>query len=147
MKIKKQSARGFSLVECVIAVGIVCFSILPMLGLLPAGLNSTRSASVQTGAMNLITSIAADLRTATVGASPRFSINKSASDVDQQTLYFDESGAITSLQANMRYRADIKMIKISDTKSLGRVTVTWPPQATTKNALGLADVVVSLEHK
>jgi uncharacterized protein (TIGR02598 family) len=142
MKKITASPKGFSLVECVVAVGIVCVSILPMLGLLPAGLNNTRNASVQTGAMNLITAIAADLRTASVDISPRFAISKVATG--SQTVYFDDSGAVTTSQANSRYKADIQMIPISSTKALSRVTVVWPPQASVKNALGSVDVVVSL---
>lgn len=142
MKKISASPKGFSLVECVVAVGIVCVSILPMLGLLPSGLNNTRNASVQTGAMNLITAIAADLRTTNVGISPRFAINKSATG--SQTFYFDDAGAITSALANSRYKADIQMIPISSTKALSRVTLVWPPQATVQNSLGSVDVVVSL---
>ncbi|SDU17962.1 Verru_Chthon cassette protein B [Verrucomicrobium sp. GAS474] len=147
MKPYLRKTAAFSLVEVVIAIGIVSLALLPLLGLLPVGLNSNRSSTTQTGAMSLITAISADIRstTATTGVSPRFGIRTTASG--GQTLYFDESETVTGLQPGKPgYKADIEPVKISTTMTALRVTVSWPPQASGGNVLGSADVIVPVDN-
>lgn len=133
------------MVETVMALGIVSFSLIPILGLLPVALSSTRVATTQTNAMNVMTAIATDLKANPTGVSPRYSINTQGSG--SQILYLDEAGnASTALQTGQsRYKATIKTATFSTTSSLVRVTVTWPPQASGANITGSVDVVVSLD--
>jgi uncharacterized protein (TIGR02598 family) len=143
MKLIQSSNTAFSLVEIVIALGVASFSLTSMLGLLPVGLSNTHTATTQTGAMNLMTAISADIRTATSDTSARFGINPTATS--PQTLYFDESGNVTDLQKqNARYKVMIQAVwKPSSTETVNRITITWPPQAPAANAMGSADAVVS----
>jgi uncharacterized protein (TIGR02598 family) len=144
MKRTQPSNAAFSLVEIVIAIGIASFSLISMLGLLPVGLSNTHTATTQTGAMNLMTALSADIRTATSGSSSiRFGINPTKTSA--QTLYFDESGNVTDLQnSNARYKVMIQAVwQPSSNETVNRITITWPPQAPASNVMGSADAVVS----
>jgi uncharacterized protein (TIGR02598 family) len=57
-----RSSRGFSLVEVVLAVGIVAFALLSILALLPLGLQANRVSSQATRTECLLTALEADLR-------------------------------------------------------------------------------------
>ena len=61
---------GFSLIEVVIAIGIVSFSILAVVGLLPVGLKTVKNANEQAGAANVLNAIAGAIRSATPTSSP-----------------------------------------------------------------------------
>lgn len=45
---REKRARGFSLVEVVLAVGIVSFALLPLMALLPVGLRTVKNSMTQT---------------------------------------------------------------------------------------------------
>jgi type II secretory pathway pseudopilin PulG len=55
---------GFTLVEVCLAVGIIAFAVLPLLGLLSIGLNSYRNAVVRARATQVLNQIANALRRA-----------------------------------------------------------------------------------
>ncbi len=146
MKTRDRNRSAFSLVEVVLALGIASFSMVSILGLLPVGLSNSRSSTAQTGAMNLITAIAADIRStpSTASASPRYAIP--TGDTTSQTFYFDEQGHIaTGLQTSSRYKALVQAIWQSSTNAtMHRVTVSWPAQAEASTMGGSVDVMVSL---
>jgi type II secretory pathway pseudopilin PulG len=60
---------GFSLVEVVIAIGIVSFAILGVIGLLPVGLKTVRNANEEAGAANVLNGIAEAVRNAAIAAT------------------------------------------------------------------------------
>jgi Tfp pilus assembly protein PilV len=64
---------GFSLIEVVIAIGIVSFSILAVVGLLPTGLKTVKNANEQAGAANVLNAIAESLRQASSADGLTFS--------------------------------------------------------------------------
>ena len=59
------NSTAFSLIEVTLALGIVSFALVAVLGLLPVGLKSVKNANEQAGAANVLNAIAANLRTAT----------------------------------------------------------------------------------
>ena len=71
-------ARGFSLIEVVIAIAVVAVTFIGLIGLLGLGLVNDQNSSQQTLANNIAASILADLRStpsySTTGYSPRFGI-------------------------------------------------------------------------
>ena len=82
----KRCQSGFSLVEVVLAVGVVSFSLLPMLALLPTGLESVRES-------------ANEAALAAIVAKARAELNQAAwSDVSAKLngrqWFFDESGKL-----------------------------------------------------
>src|SRR5207244_13193607 len=100
-------ARAFSLVEVVLALGVLAFCLIAVFGLMPVGMQTNRNATSQTAATNIIAAIVADLRTTPAAAttSPQFAITFGT----DKTLYFDVSGqASISLSPDSRYQLNIK---------------------------------------
>ncbi|HEY8995577.1 MAG TPA: hypothetical protein VIM71_12990 [Lacunisphaera sp.] len=62
MKTRKRSTTAFSLVELSIALGVITFCLLTIIGLLAIGVNSTHSSTTQTGATNILTAVTSDLQ-------------------------------------------------------------------------------------
>ena len=56
--------KAFSLVEVVIAIGIVSFAVVAILGLIPAGLNTLKDSNGETVRAQIVRSIAASALTA-----------------------------------------------------------------------------------
>ena len=61
MKKRNPSIMAFSLVEVTLALGVVVFCLVTILGLLAVGINSTHSSTAQTSAANILTAVASDL--------------------------------------------------------------------------------------
>ncbi|GAT34702.1 Verru_Chthon cassette protein B [Terrimicrobium sacchariphilum] len=131
-------ARGFSLVEVTLALGVAAFCLVVVFGLIPVGLRSNQAAVEQTAAAGFLSSIAADLR-ATPGTSPagqkaasqRYAIEIPANPVTTQsvaTLFLDENGSWS---------------KTADSKSRYRLTVTFPPNGTDSRRATLAHLKIS----
>ncbi len=141
----RKSLGAFSLVEVVMALGVASLTMVPMLGMLPIGLSNSRSSTAQTGAMNLITAIAADLKATGSGAtvSPRFGLATNATA--GQTYYFNDEGTVSAaLQTDSRYKAAVQAVWMPSTReTVQRVTLSWPAQASASTLGGSADVVVS----
>lgn len=61
MRASSPTRSGFSLVEVTIALGIVAFALVAVIGLLPTGLSSIKIANEQASAANVAASLAAAL--------------------------------------------------------------------------------------
>ncbi len=61
MKTRPSSKSGFSLVEIALALGVVVFCMVTIMGLLAVSVTTTHSSSSQTTAANTLNAIAADL--------------------------------------------------------------------------------------
>jgi len=75
---------GFSLVEITLVMGIVCFALLPILGLLPIGLSTISAATTQTSEANIAKEMNAELQ--------RISLSE-ITDLSQMIYYYDKSGS------------------------------------------------------
>jgi uncharacterized protein (TIGR02598 family) len=135
MKTRKRSIAAFSLVELTIALGVISFCLLTIIGLLAIGINSTHSSTTQTAATNLLTAVTSDLEAVpnttpsynlTVGAkgtvakpagtsisaingSPMFNLTipvGGSSTTTTQTLYVGENG-LTNTVAGSVYQVNI----------------------------------------
>jgi uncharacterized protein (TIGR02598 family) len=125
MKSGDSRAAAFSLVELVLALGIVAFCLFAVFGLMPVGMQTNRNATSQTAATNIIAAIVADLRTTPAAAttSPQFAITFGT----DKTLYFDASGqASISLSPDSRYQLNIKWNSAPTGLHYADLKVTWP---------------------
>ena len=116
---------AFSLVELVLALGIVAFCLFAVFGLMPVSMQTNRNAASQTAATNIIAAIVADLRTTPAAAttSPQFAITFGT----DRTLYFDASGrSSTSLSPDSRYQLNIKWNAAPIGLQYAVLRVTWP---------------------
>jgi type IV pilus modification protein PilV len=84
---------GFSLVEVVIAIGIVAFGMLAVVGLLPTGIKIARNSAEQAQAANLVAALADSVR----GATTTNGTNYVYSFAGQSHSYV-VGGAATTLQ-------------------------------------------------
>jgi len=146
-RIRHIGKAGFSLVEVSLAIGVASFSLISMVALLPVGLSNAQSATTQTGAVNVIAAIAADIRTtqSAATASPRFQINPTTTG----TLYFNGAGNNVTAAQSPLYKAVIQQIQppagaSSINGTMDHITLTWPALAPTSNFMGSVEVMVSL---
>jgi type II secretory pathway pseudopilin PulG len=79
--IRYRHPAAFSLVEVTLALGVMAFCLVALLGLLPVGMNSNRAALEQTAAASVANAVAVDLRqtplAVTGSANPSLSHRKS----------------------------------------------------------------------
>jgi uncharacterized protein (TIGR02598 family) len=87
---------GFSLVEVVIAVGIVAFAFIPMLGLVPMGLNTSRQA--------IDTTIEAQIIQQMAGQAQQTVFSQLGTLTSSSVTCFDANGNVTS-PASAIYKA------------------------------------------
>jgi len=134
MKSGNSRAAAFSLVELVLALGVMAFCLYAVFGLMPVGMQTNRNATSQTAATNIIAVIVADLRTTSAAAttSPQFAITFGT----DKRLYLDASGqASTSLSPDSRYQLNIKWNSAPTGLHYADLKVTWPapvdPEITT----------------
>lgn len=64
MKSSRKKSRGFSLVEVVIAIGVVSFVIFGVLGLLPVGIKGFQNATCEAAGADVLSSLSVALRSA-----------------------------------------------------------------------------------
>lgn len=139
---------AFSLVEIVIAMGVVSFSLLTLFALLPIGLKENQASASQTAATSVLTKLIADLRAApkTNASSGRFGITYGAST----TLYFDAEGSSgTTLTSTSRYRCTVDFPASppgSKSATFVDVKVTWPAAAAITDAAGSCEMFAALDR-
>jgi uncharacterized protein (TIGR02598 family) len=116
-------ARGFSLVEVVMAVAIAALGIITVLGLIPGSLASIREASEITSRSRIIAAISSDIQMADWGANTggtgtwsgvdAFLIRKWSFD-DQANLLSEGDGDLASQQAYLaRVRRPEQQVTLS----------------------------------
>jgi prepilin-type N-terminal cleavage/methylation domain-containing protein len=106
-------SKGFSLVEVVIAIAIVAFTFITLIGLLGGGVASDQKSSQQTVASGILASIVADLR--------------STPDVCYETAYSNNTAAGTITQKTTRYQITLPKPTTSETSIMLPQTSTPPP--------------------
>jgi len=151
----KWRARGFSLIEIALALGIIAVAILAIMALLPAGAESNQNSAEATRAATLLTLLEADLRNThpleNAGRSRIFGIplpyamsggslgwNSSLTTNVALTTGVDEadrpvalnSGNLPPFQVSVVF-SQIPADPNSMSSSVGRLIVGWPAQTTT----------------
>lgn len=95
---KRRSCQAMSLIEVVIAIGIISFAIIPLLGLMGMGLTSSTSANEDLAEAAIVSYMQGDLRSRspitnawTTNSNAAFSILTNSSLA--RTNYFDAQGS------------------------------------------------------
>lgn len=146
-KTDRAAARAFTLVEVVLALGVLTFAVLMLLALVPAGLQTNRDTREESLATNLIAAMVADWRAAggTTNASRLFQFPPLDTAVSgTNTVWVNESGQSVGA-ADARYRVSYRLTVPPDGSLLPYYvdfTVSWPAQAT--NAVGKVEAVAAL---
>lgn len=132
---------GFSLVEICLAVGIVAFALLPLVGLLSVGLDSYHKSNMRGRAAQAVNQIATCIRTATTPttgktyAAPPFgsagiapiSWNPGDSNLTF-TVYFTDSGEVTTSSTTASMVAMVVLTAPTSQFAAGKaqIVVAWP---------------------
>jgi uncharacterized protein (TIGR02598 family) len=139
----RRLARAFSLVEVVLALGVMAVSVVAILGVLPAGLRSSHSAQDETRAAQMAQAVLASIAS---GASVNFmsvtvpgmtgTLNLTNSET--KPLYADNNGVFKSTAGGAIYVINI----ITNNAPTGfdsgyanevKVQVAWPSTAAVQN--------------
>ncbi|HSI86402.1 MAG: Verru_Chthon cassette protein B [Candidatus Methylacidiphilales bacterium] len=95
---ERRGARGgFTLVEVSLSIGLLSFSLLALIGLVPSGLGALRDSSDQTTRAQIIQRISNDLV-----------ITDFADMAAAAPLYFDEEGQVQKTQTTAHYRVEFR---------------------------------------
>ena len=165
MSVNFRKKSGFSLIEVTIALGIAGFCLIAILGLLPLGVNSNRTSIEETGAMNAMSAVVADLRQ-TPNPIPKGSLSQNSLIFNipipasvpaasgtttlgdpNFTTYISEDGGPQLSDNNSRYRLSVWTTPgVGKQATLVRMIISWPAPAPLKNATGSVEVVVALDR-
>lgn len=140
-----RSSPAFSLVELTLALGLVSFCLVGIMGLLPVGLKSASNSREQASAANAVMNIATGLRNATssdralytavLGGVPlTYTIGPSLPK--DYTFVASGSGAIAGMdQADIRMKAHVIVTPPVNLATPGQaeITVAWPASAEWQN--------------
>lgn len=139
-RLRAANHSAFSLVEVVIALGVVSFALIAVFGLLPTGLKTVKNANEQAAAANVLGAIADAVRNASTNGSATTYSNSIAG----QGIGYTLGGAATTINLNnltleggaannfsARLKAVVVITPPVSTTIPGRalISVAWPPQA------------------
>ena len=127
---------AFSLVEVVLAMGVVAFGLIVIVALLPIGLKSNRDSIEESQAVNLLQALVADRHAAGYGtASPVYNLPALANVTQPITgsLYLMADAVTTNaVAANARYRVTYTVYPSTNTWATAtNFPAAGPPQPVT----------------
>lgn len=144
----RRGRRGFSLVEVAIALGVVAFCLVAIVGILVVGLKSVATATQERAALVLADAVLVDIRSTPAPKpkpraappldqrkSPRYQIPvPDAGDppVTAYTLFLTDSGVTTANPAESQFRLTITLTPppaASRSATHVHVRCTWPGSA------------------
>jgi len=145
MKIRiDKNSRAFSLVEVVLALGIVSFCLVSIIGLLPVGLSAIKNANDESAAGGALSQLSMAIRNATDVAGSY----SAAGDFSElrwtdgtispgQTLNLAMDGKPTN-QANARFVARVQVVAPGHSGTPGKalISIAWPAQAEWSSSSG-----------
>lgn len=151
MKTRSGSA-GFSLVEVAMALGIVSFALIALIGLTNTALRSTAESSKSIDAANAASQIVArwsstlawnsrpgtETPTAQPGDFPlSISIPEAGQSVSGSDILINGEGNKESLASGQKFRLEYKIDRSSQTPGMVRLhlRLSWPPQAPVNSAV------------
>jgi type II secretory pathway pseudopilin PulG len=160
MKPSRPEYLAFSLVEVVLAIGIVGFALLAIVGVMPLGLKSVKEGSDEMAALAILGALETDLRISpgTNSASTLFGIDRVKSGIQGAAgspIYLNSDKPVSSVQ-DARYRllvenlAPVSSVLSSNSLYRCRAKVSWPAGARLRedsgqeNASGSVEVYLSV---
>ena len=140
--------RGFSLVEVVMALGIVTFVLVAILGLLPVGLRQAGDAQEEIRAVTLLSGIAADRITSPATNNSliyQIAALTPGGGTTSNSFFVKETGESTTNAAEARYRVSATLYPPA-ANSLNpfylALRLSWPAGAT--NATGAVENLTTI---
>ncbi|MGB8354705.1 MAG: Verru_Chthon cassette protein B [Chthoniobacteraceae bacterium] len=118
----RRNAAAFTLVEVVMAIGIIAFAFIPLVGLLPVGLDMSRRAIDTTVQSQIVQQLSTEAQ-----QSDFSTLSTLASNSTTTPYYFDDQGSKATNSANQIYEAVYSVALNS-----GTVSTALPGQVTTQ---------------
>jgi len=134
-----ENTRAFSLVEVVLALGLVSFCLIAVLGLMPVGLKVVKNANEQAAAATVLSSITRSIRSATTsdnsvfnwtynGTNFTYTVGSSTPNVVTiDNLNFE--GRTDSVSPRLKVRVEFAPPSSLTSCGQGTISVAWPTQA------------------
>lgn len=106
MQFRRRPARGFTLVECALALGIVAIAFVPIFGLLPTGLNTARQAINYSIGSNIAQFLFNEAQ------QTDFNVLTATPDTARPVRYFDNQGSEikTATSPSVIYHANTRVL-------------------------------------
>lgn len=121
---------GFSLVEVIMAIGIVSFSVLAVLGLMPVGLSTLREATDSTVESQIVQRMASE--------SWLTSFSALQTNYNDRTFYYDDAGRYLAKSPDAEPQTTRYWVKPSVASSV------YPGSSNAPTGVSLSDSIVSL---
>lgn len=133
-----RQAGGFSLVEVTMAVGLVSFCLVAMLGVLPVGLKQERGSTEQMAAMQVLAAVGSDFQNlAAGGKTAQYDIETKAGE--EGSFFVDGSGERTEQEADAAYSVWYRIAGAAGSQAALRmhmfVSVVRPGDLTAQNVV------------
>lgn len=132
-------SRGFSLTEVVIAIGILSFCLIAIVGLMPAGLKVTEQGVEEGRAMQTLAALSTSLRTATSSDGTNFTAARPFTNLswrvggsrENTAFFFTEAAAVSASSSDSRQLVFISLVPPTNGLSTGTAYagVAWPGAA------------------
>ena len=129
---------GFSLAETAIALGIAAVSLTTIVGLLPIGLQTNRSATIEMASLRIMAEVIADLR-ATPVTHPR----GGASTSSQYGIRIPENPVEAPITTTLFLDADGQSSPSLNSPSLYRLVATFYPNGSGSRSATLIDLRIT----
>ena len=127
----RRRKAAFTLVEVVVALGIVAFGLTVLVGLLPTGLKSNRDSIEESQAVNVMYSVIADRQSTPldqVSAIYQLPALENVTSQIQASLLLTEDGEVTPQLDDARYRIEytVRPSPGSHQPVVMAVRISWP---------------------
>ena len=139
-------SQAFSLVEVTLALGIISFGLIAIMGLIPKGLGIVKESADEAAALNILAAVSADLQCVGSNTTASKSYQIPVQNVNSGKGYFDSDGnwlgnsAVPSDAVYvLSWTIQARSLKGPPAASL---SIAWPAQATLP--LGSVDCVLVL---
>jgi len=120
--------RAFSLIEVMLALGIVAFCLVTLMGLMTVGLQTSRDSTDTVQAADIASMLVSLRRTSPTNSLPTSFALPPLNLPANGTLYLAADGAVTS-SAQASYRLTYGVVTNSSQFSSLQLMLTWPPPA------------------
>ncbi len=142
-----KSTRAFSLIEVVLALGLVSFAMMAVVGTLPVGLRSSQQSRTQIATANIARQIQGELQQISFSSST--SDKFSMANLKDTPFYFSQDGTRLDESTDAYYEAEFGItditapgLSVKDTNARSvKVTISYPASVARSNR---QEVVYSL---
>lgn len=104
-----RSRSAFSLIEVVLAVGVVSFALMALIGVLPVGLQTVQDSRVQAARSNIVQQLRGVLQQIPFSSSSSGSNSFDINSLKDEIFYYTEEGMETDSASTAYYRAEFEV--------------------------------------